>query len=130
MCIRDSGDVIDRFVIPIRIWDTSKTAYDRILSAEIAWISKNFRRLVEGDYATCKLEQKGHLYTKKDFESFCEIDLARIGTFREFYDQLRALSFDGHKNAYFIDPESGAKIFLQLQIAPEANDMKPTDSAD
>ena len=126
----DHGDVIDRFVIPIRIWDTSKTAYDRILSAEIAWISKNFRRLVEGDYATCKLEQKGHLYTKKDFESFCEIDLARIGTFREFYDQLRALSFDGHKNAYFIDPESGAKIFLQLQIAPEANDMKPTDSAD
>lgn len=126
----DHGDVIDRFVIPMRIWDTSKTAYDRILAAEIAWIRKNFQRLVEGDYATCKLEQQGHLYTKNDFDSFCEIDLDRVGTFREFYDQLRALSFDGHKNAYFIDPGSGARIFLQLQIDPEAIDMNARDCAD
>lgn len=126
----DHGDIIDRFVVPVRIWDTSRTAYDRILGAEIDWIRHNFHRLIEGDYSVSKPEGDGDLYTKADFSSLCRIELEQVGSFRNFYDRLRALSFDGYRNAYFIDPESGARIFLELRVVPEADDANATDSHD
>lgn len=53
-----------------------------------------------------------------------------MDTFRNFYDRLCALSFDGYRNACFIDPESGARIFLELRVVPEANDANEMDFHD
>lgn len=61
----------------------------------------------ETDYST---------YSKSDFNELLELNMKKEGTFLYFYNHLRALSHGEYKNAYFIDPKSGKKIYIKLDI--------------
>ena len=42
-----------------------------------------------------------------------------VGTFQYFYNKMRALSFTGYNNAWFLD-EKGNKIFLNLKVTKDS----------
>lgn len=112
----DHGPIIERVEVPATIWDTSESLYARILEVETRWLRENLASLIESEVSTFPMEGDGMLFSKADFHQLCRLDLDEVGTFKNFYDRLRALSFSGHRNAYFIDPATKKKVYLELRI--------------
>lgn len=117
----DNGAIICRSFVEKHSWDTSLTIYNRVLIKEIEMFEEYFDSILVGDYKKVIPENKGNFFSKKDFNDLCQIDLAQNGTFKDFYNRLRALSHGEYKNAYFIDSETGNKVFIKLDIHVENN---------
>ena len=115
----DHGAIIARKLVTKYNWDTSLDLYNRVLEAEIELLNEHFDEIIDNSYIKTNPENEGNIFYKKDFNDLCKIDLAQTGTFKQFYDKLRALSHAEYKNAYFVDKDSGKKIFIKLEIDPE-----------
>jgi hypothetical protein len=50
--------------------------------------------------------------------------LDRKVTYREAIDFFRAMTFQGHDNAYFYD-RAGAKVFVEITLRKELSPMLP-----
>lgn len=122
----DHGHIIHRQQLPLYAWDTSWTAYQRVLTAEMEWLRHNLLRLLRGDYQCTPMSGAGKLFLRRDFNALLEIDLQRTGTWRSFVDHLRAVSFPRYRNAWFRDPESGRKVYITIQLEPDP-DTAPSD---
>jgi len=118
----DNGFIIARKEVEKSFWDTSETLYYRILQAEIDLINENLLDIMNDKYISFPPEEKGELNLKEDFNELCRIDLERTGSFKEFYNYLRALSHGDFKNAYFVDKKTNKKVYLKLLI--EVNNNK------
>jgi len=114
----DNGPIIDRIKVPIYEWDTSFTAYNRVLSAEMRLLDNNFIKIINNDYKTIDVEDGGNIFYKKDFDRLCEIDLDQRCTYRDVINHLRALTHGDINNAYFY-ASNGDKIFLKLNMEKE-----------
>lgn len=115
----DHGDIIYREELPLHAWDTSQSAYDRVLSAEVDWLKNNLSALLSGDYTCRPIDGLGRLFLRKDFESLCELNLKTEARFGEMLDLLRALSFSGFRNAWFRDPVTGKRVFVRVDLEVE-----------
>lgn len=115
----DNGNIIDRAYVEKEITDTSETLYNKILEKEIYLLKKNLKNILNQTYQTVTPENKGNLFLKKDFNQLCEIDLNEKNTMLYFINKLRALSHGNLKNAYFIDPTTGKKIFITIRLEKE-----------
>jgi methionyl-tRNA formyltransferase len=109
----DNGPIIAREVVDLYEWDTSKTAYDRVVEKEIELFSKNIDSILKGEYKTVIDNSPGFLSLKKDYNKLLQLDLSKQGTFKEFIDYLRALTHPPYQNAYFTE-SNGEKIFVEL----------------
>lgn len=118
----DNGFIIARKEVEKYFWDTSETLYYRILQAEVDLINENLSDIMNDNYSLFPPEVKGELKLKKDFNELCRIDLKRVGSFKEFYNHLRALSHSDFKNAYFVDNKTNKKVYLKLFIEVYNND--------
>ena len=112
----DHGPIIYQERLEIHSYDTSKDVYERILKVELELIKNHLDDLVNGTYTTHPMDTEGNINYKSDFDLECRLDLDKTGTFSDFYDLLRALTFPPYKNAYFID-ENGEKIYISLNIS-------------
>jgi methionyl-tRNA formyltransferase len=115
----DNGPVIARKFVVKYDWDTSYTLYNRVLDTEIELLDINLQKIIDGSYQVYSPESKGNFFSKADFNELCEINMDQIGSFREFYNQLRALSHGDYKNAYFLSSVSGEKVYISLNIEKE-----------
>jgi methionyl-tRNA formyltransferase len=115
----DHGKIIARKFVEKNVWDTSFSLYQKILTAEIELLDEYFDQIIDGTYSLTEPENEGNIYSKKDFNELCSIDLSEKGTLNDFYNRLRALSHGDYKNAYFIDRVSGKKIFIKIEISYE-----------
>jgi len=115
----DNGHIICRKFVDKYIWDTSLSVYNRVLEAEMELLESNFNNIIDNVYQAVPPESKGNIFYKKDFNDLCLLKLDQEGTFLDFYNHLRALSHGSYKNAYFIDKESGKKVFIKLEIEHE-----------
>jgi dTDP-4-amino-4,6-dideoxyglucose formyltransferase len=115
----DNGPVIAREFVEKYPWDTSLTIYNRVLEKEMKLFEKNIDAIIHGTYKTILPENNGNIYSKNDFKNLCKIELNEEKSFRYFYDLLRALSHGDYKNAFIIDPETGKKIYIKLEISYE-----------
>jgi methionyl-tRNA formyltransferase len=113
----DHGKVICQKQIKIEMWDTSITAYDKILDAEIDLLLENLEKIINGNYETT-IKDEGNLNMKKDFENLCLIDLDNKDTFKNHINKLRALTHGNYANAYFFD-DFGNKVYLKLELKKE-----------
>ena len=113
----DHGPIIARKFVEKHTWDTSYSIYNRVLEAEIELFESNIDAIIHGTYTRIAPEQEGTVYRKKDFNALCQLDMNEQGSFRQFYDRLRALSHGEYRNAWFIDPETGKKIFVKIDIS-------------
>lgn len=115
----DHGPIIAQKEIEIYPYDTSSSLHKRVLKAEIELLDKNIERIIKNNYTARKPKKEGNLNYKKNFEKMCRIDLNKKGTFRDFLNLLRALSYEGYKNGYFIDPKTGKKIYVKIDLELE-----------
>jgi methionyl-tRNA formyltransferase len=115
----DHGAIIDREKVAVKASDTSKTAYDRVQAAELELLERDLPKILKGEYEVFEPEEEGNLNLKKDFDTLCEIDLNETVTFQEAINRLRALTHTPYKNGYFIDPDTGKKVWLGLNLEEE-----------
>lgn len=118
----DNGPIIAQELVSKYEWDTSKTIYDRVLEKEIELFKNNVQNILKGAYTTKIPEGESNLFLKSDFNKLLHLDLEEVGTFHDFLKRLRALTHGEYKNAYFIDPDSGKKIYVSLNLELKSND--------
>lgn len=110
----DHGVVICQKRVEIESWDTSLTAYNKILEAEMDLVKSHLDSIVRLSYST-SIKSEGNLNLKKDFDELCEINLGHKGTFQEHINLLRALTHGDYQNAYFFD-EHGNKVYVSISL--------------
>jgi methionyl-tRNA formyltransferase len=115
----DHGPIIARKEVDIYPWDTSLTAYERVLAAEVELLDTHLDCILNGAYRARPAESCGNLNKKADFEKLRELDLSDVSTLRGHLDMLRALSHGDFKNAYFVDAESGKRVFVKVELSVE-----------
>ena len=112
----DHGKIIDRKFVSKEMTDTSITLYNKVVEAEIELIEKNLLNILKGEYYSFEDHLNEHLFLKEDFKKLTELDLNEVDTLGNFIDKLRALTHGDFKNAYFIDPGTGEKIYVKIQL--------------
>lgn len=115
----DHGPIIARKKVEVSLWDTSLSAYNKVLIAEIELLEENLSAIIAGEYETVSPESEGNFNTRRDFQNLCALDLKKIGTFEEHIDILRALSHGEFKNAYFTDASTGKRIDVKIELICE-----------
>ena len=115
----DHGAIIAQKEIKIEKWDTSLTAYIKIQEAEIELLKYNLQNILEGNYKAKFPTEEGNINLKKDFNALCNINLEKQVTMSEAIDYLRAMTHGEYKNAYFIDTNTGRKIYITIHMKPE-----------
>jgi methionyl-tRNA formyltransferase len=115
----DNGPIIVQKQINIIPEDTSGTVYPKIIQAEYDLLEDWFLRLIKGDYSTFLPDDKGNLNFKKDYYALQQIDLNENLTMKQAIDRLRALTHPPYQNAYFIDEQTGDKIFVSVDLKRE-----------
>ena len=114
----DHGPIIEQETVPVYAWDTSLTAYNRVLDKEIELIEKNLVRIIQGAYETKPMICEGNINLKKDFDSLCKLDLKEKTSAGYLIDKLRALTHGDYKNCYFRD-QNGNKVYITIDLTLE-----------
>jgi methionyl-tRNA formyltransferase len=113
----DNGNIIDRKKVTINSWDTSLSVYNRVLDAEIELLDANIEKIFDNAYQTIVPESSGNFFSKRSFSSLCQINMDEQVTFKSAIDRLRALSHGEYKNAWYIDKETGKKVFVSINLS-------------
>lgn len=117
----DHGPIIVQKEIAIESWDTSYDVYEKIISTEIDLLEKNLDDIINNNYVARPMTNEGNINYKKDFDELCKLDLNSVGTLEEHIDLLRAMTFSGYENAFFID-KKGNKIYVSVNLK-KSNDL-------
>ncbi|MBG24874.1 MULTISPECIES: dTDP-4-amino-4,6-dideoxyglucose formyltransferase [Croceibacter] len=112
----DHGNIIAREFVEKKNTDTSLTLYLRIVEKELQLFDKNIIDIINDNYKTSVPECEGNLFLKKDFNKLKEIDLNEKSTAWTLINKLRALTHGNYNNAYFINPETGKKIYVSISL--------------
>jgi methionyl-tRNA formyltransferase len=115
----DHGNIIYEEQIRIAPHEVSGEVYGRILAREIELLAEWLPRLIRHEYETFAPSGEGNYNGIRDFEALKRIDLSKTGTAGEFIDYLRSMTFEGYRNAYFEDPQTGKRCFVEIRITPE-----------
>lgn len=115
----DNGNIIVREEVVKYNYDTSESLYNRILEKEIDLLYRYLPSIIMNQYDTVVPEMDGNLYLKKDFKDLLVIDLEEKCRAGDLINKLRALTHGDFKNAYFVDKETGKKIFIGIQLKKE-----------
>lgn len=115
----DHGAIIARAIVEKRANDTSLSLYERITEMEIILLDRYFEQILNNTYETVMPEGEGNLFLKKDFNKLCKIELNEKLTWREAIDRLRALSHGDFRNAFYIDADTGRKVFVNISLSTD-----------
>lgn len=115
----DHGPIIDQEEVKIYPDDTSLSVYNRVLETELGLLRKNLYNILNGVYSTYLPKKEGNLNMIKDFRELLELNLNETGTMGYFINKLRALTHGKYKNAHFLDPETGNKIYVSINLEKE-----------
>lgn len=116
----DHGNIIIRELVKKEMYDTSLTLYNKIIHKELELLRLMLPKILADEYHTFEPENEGNLFLKKDFEQLKEIKLDEPTTALQVINQLRATTHGAFKNAYFINPETGKKVFVSINLEHEA----------
>jgi methionyl-tRNA formyltransferase len=116
----DHGHIIDRETLGIESSDSSLTAYNKVLDLEVLLLRRSLPAILSGTYRSFAPEEEGNLNLKRDFNALREIRLDEVLTFGEAILRLRALSHPPFKNAFYVDPQTGDRVWVTLELESEA----------
>lgn len=114
----DHGPIICQREVEIKSYDTSLSAYDKLLNAEVALLEEWLVKLVEGEYEVAR-PHEGNLNLKKDFNNLCHLDTSHVGTLKEHIDLLRALTHGDFNNAFYLEDDK--KVYVKIAFTLEEN---------
>lgn len=112
----DHGPVISQKEVRIKPEDTSYTAYRRVLDAELMLLNENILAIMNDQYTVVQPLFEGNVNYFRDYKSMLEIDLDEEGSMGYFINKIRALTHGEYRNAYFIDEESGDRIYITVSL--------------
>jgi methionyl-tRNA formyltransferase len=122
----DDGEIFMQVDVPVRLSDTARTLQSRIDDKVFQHFDEFLDRLLASDFHGHPLDAqkvkhaKGAYYSRERFERACRIDLKKNYRGAEFLNLLRGLTFfEGSRNAYIIDGESGKKIYVSINLREE-----------
>jgi methionyl-tRNA formyltransferase len=115
----DHGKIIDRGLVEKYLFDTGEDLYKRVIKKEFELLNNNLENIIRGRYTSLQPELEGKVYLKKDFDDLRRINLHEKATMLSFINKLRALTNSKYRNAYFIEPKTGKKIFISLNLVLE-----------
>ena len=118
----DHGAIIVRSYVEKNNFDTSETLYNKIINKEIELFDLMLDSILNNSYVAFPIENEGNLHLKKDFNALLHLDLNEKTTMGDCIKKLRALTHGDFKNAYFLDSDTGKKIFVSLKLKPESNE--------
>ena len=112
----DHGAIIARREVKINSWDTSIDVYNRVQLIEIELLKEYLPVILQGLYKTTTPEEEGNVNLKKDFNALCQLDLNENMTIGAAINRLRALTHGSYANAFFVDPDTGSKIYIKISL--------------
>jgi methionyl-tRNA formyltransferase len=112
----DHGPIIAREFVEKYSWDTSESLYQRILRKEIELLDIHFDSIIDNTYKKITPESDGNIFLKQNFKEVCKIDPGEVMSFGACIDRLRALTHSNFYNAYFVDENTGKKIYVKLDL--------------
>ena len=117
--VLDHGPIIAQQEVPVYTHDTSLSAYDRVLEAEMNLLRLHLPSILCGEYQGFSPESEGNINLKRDFNALCELQLDEQQTVGQTLNLLRALTHGSYKNAWFTDPDSGKRVYVSITLEPE-----------
>ena len=117
----DHGPIIAQEEVSIHSDDTSLDVYNRVQEAELRLMKANLRAILDHSYSTTNPEVEGNLNMIKDYRALLELDPNENLTMGEAINRLRALTHGDYRNAYFIDPTTGDKIYVTIDLHRESD---------
>lgn len=118
----DNGPIIAQKQVEILPEDISGTVYPKIIQAEYDLLDEWFLPMITGKYSTHQPSEKGNLNYKKDYFALQKLDMDEQLTMKQAIDRLRALTHPPYQNAYFVDHETGERIYVSLNITRKKNE--------
>jgi methionyl-tRNA formyltransferase len=115
----DHGAIIARREVKIHSWETSIDVYYRVQLLEVELLKENLGHILSGSYHTFEPEEEGNVNLKKDFNDLCRLDMNKEMTMGSAINHLRALTHGKYANAFFIDPETGLKVYVKISLNKE-----------
>lgn len=117
----DHGPIIAQEEVQIFADDTSLTVYNRVQEAELRLLKANLAAILNHTYTTTQPDNEGNLNMIKDYRALLELDLNEQLTMKEAIDRLRALTHGQYRNAYFLDPNTGDRIYVTVDLHRESS---------
>lgn len=115
----DHGRIIDQIEVNVRKVDTSLTLYDRVYESECYLLKKNLLKIMLLEFESWVPIVDGNYNGISEFKKICKLNLDSVDTLGAHLDLLRALSHGDFKNAYFIDKDTGKKIYISINLYEE-----------
>lgn len=118
----DTGPIWAQKETTILKHDTAKTLYER-LQLEIINLFKENWPLIKSKKITPKPQDhsKANYNSKKSLDKLDQIDLDKNYKAIDLINLLRARSFGNLGFGYYLDPDSGDKVYLNLRLGTNAN---------
>lgn len=92
----DHGHIYCRQQVPVTLYDTSATLYQRVIESELFLLQTRLEDIIEERIVPFTPEIEGNYNSLADFKKLCEIKLQEHG---KTYNLLRALTHGKYKNA-------------------------------
>ena len=115
----DHGAIIAQEEVETHAWNTSKDIYDRVQQAEVRLLRQHLKGIIAGTYSTSLPAETGNINLKKDFDALLRLNPDERLTMGQAIDRLRALTHRPYRNAHFIDPKTGKKVYVSIDLQPE-----------
>jgi dTDP-4-amino-4,6-dideoxyglucose formyltransferase len=110
----DHGPILVQKEVPVHACDTSLTAYNRVLDAEIDLMRNNLCDILNDTIVAKPMPYEGNLNLKANFDALCELDLDKVQTIGETIDLLRALTHGSYKNGFLLISKPERKYSCQF----------------
>lgn len=121
----DHGRILGQREVELHRWDTSHSAYQRILAAEQALLEKHWDAVCQGTWSASQPSEEGNLNKLRDYRRLCGLDLEEVVTMGQAIDRLRALTHPPYRNAFFVDPVTGRRVYVQISLEPSEPSAGP-----
>ncbi len=123
----DTGDIIDQVQVAVLPEDTCESLARRIEVVGLELVLRRWEDLVRGRAATRPQGPRLPINLHRHVEELAEIQLDRTYTGKQLLDLLRATTIPRLlKGAFFVDPDTGDRIRVQVSLAREARDSNPS----
>lgn len=113
----DSGGIWAQRKVPVSPFDTAFDLYGRLQNEMFVLFHESWQGISSGTTQPVPQDHSLATYNKKSsIGSMDEIDISK-STNRALLDKLRARSFGSQGFAYFIDDDTGEKVYLKLELS-------------
>ncbi|HMV29892.1 MAG TPA: formyltransferase family protein [Anaerolineales bacterium] len=119
----DTGDFVVQREVPVALEDTCDSLAKKIEDVGIELMTDCWHKIIDGTIERIPQTQKLSLNLMCHLEDVSEIKLNATYTGAELLNRLRALTIPRLlKGAFFIDPQTGERIHVRVEMSRQIND--------